>query len=546
MSEQWSRVLALDELPIGGAKTVRTAGEQIAVFRVDADTVHAVDNRCPHEGYPLTSGDVKDGLLTCAWHNWKFTLCDGACVIGGEAVRSYAVRIDGGDIYIDVTPPPPEKVIPGLYASLDDAFEENDWGHAARTVVRLLEAGVAPLDVLAHGCNWAAVHARYGFDHGLAVAGDIAALLGEEAFASEPEVLIVQALSLMVEPHLRRPTRALPEPGRARPDTGAELRRLIETEEREAAEALLRGALSRGAGPDEVFGWLTAAATDHFLDFGHAHIYCIKAEELLGAIGWQHADPIAVSLLSSIVYGTREDTLPYMKRFRREMEPITPQLAAWASATGGGRELGAERFVTRILDGDLHEALAAVAEALDRDVAGDRVALGLSVCAAERLMRFDLSIETSEDISEGWLDVTHTLTHADAVRESLLRRPGAETLRGLFHSARFVNHLTPLDGPERAPDGDPPPIDDMVRSIASDTLALPIFVDHHIKMVLAARRLCRALAADDELAPYADLPRIATGRFLAGPHRQRRITRRARNSRAFVSTGSLGTRLLGY
>jgi hypothetical protein len=143
------------------------------------------------------------------------------------------------------------------------------------------------------------------------------------------------------------------------------------------------------------------------------------------------------------------------------------------------------------------------------------------------------------------------MTHADAVRESLLRRADAESLRGLLHSARFVNHLSPLDAPpERRGDAgaEAPTMDEMVTSVTDDRLALPIFVDHHIKMVLAARRLCRGLADDCQLGSLgvADLPRIATARFLAGPHQQRRMRRRARAARRFVSEGKLLERRLGY
>jgi hypothetical protein len=473
-------------------------------------------------------------------------------VLGGEAVRSYPVRVQGDQIYIDVRPLPASKRVPALFSSLEDAFEENDWGHAGRTVVRLLECGVEPAQILGRGCEWAALHAPYGFDHGLAVAADLGALLDEDAFAETPEVLLLEALSLMVEPNLRRPQRQLPEPGLARPDLGAELRRLVEAEELESAESLLRGALARGADPGRVFRWITHAATDHFLDFGHAHIYCVKAEELIDIIGWERADPIVVSLLTRIVNGTREDTLPYMKRYRREVESITPELAGWAERDGGsGVELGFEPFSRRVLDGKLGDALGAVTDALGRGVDPDRVALALGVCAAERLMRFDATLEMNDEISEGWLAVTHSLTHADAVRETLRRRLDAESLRGLLHSARFVNHLAPLDAPpERRGDRNAPApsIDEMVEGVVDDLLALPIFVDHHIKTVLAARRLGRGLAADIELGQgdQRELPRLATARFLAGPHRQRRIRRNALVSRRFVSTGKLQKQLLGY
>lgn len=549
MTQQWNRVLAVDELADGTAKTVRTAGEQIAVFR-SGDAVYAVDNRCPHEGYPLASGDVKDGLLTCAWHNWKFQLCDGECVLGGEAVRAYPVRVEDGHIYIDVQPPPKAERVPGLLRSLDDAFEEASWGQVARTVARLLDCDLSPAKVLAFGCEWAATHAKYGFDHGLAATADLAALLEEPPFRQEPELLIVEAFNLMVEPNLRRPLRELPAPAQipAGLDLDTELRRLVEAEELEAAEALLRGAIAAGATADEVFAWLTHAATDHFLDFGHAHIYCVKAEELLAVLGWEHADPIAVSLLTMIVYGTREDTLPYMKRYRREVEPLWPRLAGWAARESSATSLDFDQFRAHILDGELGEALGAVATTLDAGVPPHRIALALAACAAERLLRFDVEIEHSDDIGEGWLDVTHSLTHADAVRETLLRRPDADNLRGLFHSARFINHLQPLDAPadHRVAVASTPAIDELVASVVDDRFTAPIFVDHHIKTTLAARRISGALAADAELSAEHDLPRAATARFVASSITERRIRRTTRNSKRFVATGRRQQRLLGY
>src|ERR1043165_7479637 len=72
---------------------------QIAVFKVDG-RVFAIDNRCPHEGYPLAVGSLSaDCVLTCNWHNWKFRLEDGKCTMGGDNVRSYPTRLEGGDVW---------------------------------------------------------------------------------------------------------------------------------------------------------------------------------------------------------------------------------------------------------------------------------------------------------------------------------------------------------------------------------------------------------------------------------------------------------------
>lgn len=34
----------------------------------------AVDNRCPHMGFPLDRGTCGDGILTCHWHHASFDL----------------------------------------------------------------------------------------------------------------------------------------------------------------------------------------------------------------------------------------------------------------------------------------------------------------------------------------------------------------------------------------------------------------------------------------------------------------------------------------
>src|SRR5579875_1809862 len=114
MSE-WVRAAAVADIRVGGARSF--------AWR---------DKRCPHQGYALVRGDVRDGQLTCAWHNWKFDLRTGTCRHGGENVRTYPVRVAGGQVYIDVADPPAEVIRPELFASLAAAMEDLDVGRVAR------------------------------------------------------------------------------------------------------------------------------------------------------------------------------------------------------------------------------------------------------------------------------------------------------------------------------------------------------------------------------------------------------------------------------
>jgi nitrite reductase/ring-hydroxylating ferredoxin subunit len=97
----WLRV-PLAALDAEGRATIDLDGEEIAVFLVDG-RVHAVGNRCPHEGNPLVEGELLGPTLTCAYHNWKFDLETGACLFGEEPLRLYPAEVRDGEILIDVT-----------------------------------------------------------------------------------------------------------------------------------------------------------------------------------------------------------------------------------------------------------------------------------------------------------------------------------------------------------------------------------------------------------------------------------------------------------
>ena len=59
-----------------GCVVVSVGGQTVALF-ADNGVVRAVDNRCPHMGFPLHRGSVCDGILTCHWHHARFDLESG-------------------------------------------------------------------------------------------------------------------------------------------------------------------------------------------------------------------------------------------------------------------------------------------------------------------------------------------------------------------------------------------------------------------------------------------------------------------------------------
>jgi 3-phenylpropionate/trans-cinnamate dioxygenase ferredoxin component len=82
-----------------GRAVVDAGGTEIAVFLVDGRP-HAFANECPHEGNPLSEGEILGDTLTCAFHGWRFDLATGGCLFGDEAARVFRAELQGDEIVV--------------------------------------------------------------------------------------------------------------------------------------------------------------------------------------------------------------------------------------------------------------------------------------------------------------------------------------------------------------------------------------------------------------------------------------------------------------
>ncbi|SIS64513.1 nitrite reductase (NADH) small subunit [Roseivivax lentus] len=98
----WIDIGALDDIPLRGARIVKTRMGCVALFRTDPEEVFATSDRCPHRGGPLSEGIVHDRKVTCPLHNWVFSLETGAAQGADEGViATFPVRVEAGRILID-------------------------------------------------------------------------------------------------------------------------------------------------------------------------------------------------------------------------------------------------------------------------------------------------------------------------------------------------------------------------------------------------------------------------------------------------------------
>ena len=100
----WIDIGALEDIPLRGARVVKTALGCVAVFRTAEDEVFATSERCPHKGGPLSEGIVHGRQVTCPLHNWVFSLETGEAQGADDGrIDTFAARVENDRVFLDGT-----------------------------------------------------------------------------------------------------------------------------------------------------------------------------------------------------------------------------------------------------------------------------------------------------------------------------------------------------------------------------------------------------------------------------------------------------------
>ncbi len=535
--------LRLDDLPVGSMRMARVDGHKVTLVRT-SEGVFALDHACPHEGYGLTQGVLDDNVLTCAWHNWKFRVDDGACLLGEEDVRTHDVTVaDDGRLAVALNEPEPAELRPQLLDSLRRGIANDYVGQVSRDVVRLLRADANPGEMIWEAVAHGAPRADFGWGHSIASATDCLGMV--DLYDGDQRALpIVQGIAGIAETERNRPVNPLPDPFRTLgPDPATAFRAHVEGERLEDAQALLRGALHAGATADELRPWFTAVVSDHLLGYGHGAIYAQKAFQLLERLGWERADTVLPYLVPTIVYGTREDTLPYMRPFVKALADVDlPALAAvepdhaWSAASDGG-ELRRAILADGTTGRERARPLLVAADALRDGAAVDGVLDVVVDAVAERMLRYDPAGEFDFHDDFGWLDITHGITFANAARWHAQRLgPHPDSVRLALWTV-FLAHWTGRHEWHTAV-GEPVEVDLGTTDlrVAGEELQRRALDDTTTAFIVHAHAVKTSVAATDEARRSGSpAPLQATARFMDAPKLERFVAANVARSIDFLS-----------
>ena len=434
------RVATLEELQRTGVKVVSTEGRAIAVFYNEGHP-HAVDNRCPHMGFPLSRGTVSDGILTCHWHHAKFDLA-GGCTFDpfADDVASFAVEVRDGDVWVDPRPIEEDRSTHWL-RKLDEGLEQNIRLVMAKAVVGLTELDETAI-ILERTARFGTQYRASGWSDGLSILTAMANVLPVLDAADRPRALYHGVMHVARSVDGQAPDFDLAplvtteqRPGVFR----GWFRRFAETRSQEAAERCLRTAIAAGLSPRELADILFAACTDHvFMDTGHALDFANKACELLDHVGWQYAADILPSVIPDIVRAQRmEETSSWQHPVDLTVLLRDADEQLDDAIEHGGQRLarwdGHRRLAEMILDGDPGDSLGAILDAVREGAPLTELSAAVAYAAARRPVHFHTSNEFAD-----WNTVHHTFTYCNAVDQAMRRAPSRELARGILDGAMSV------------------------------------------------------------------------------------------------------------
>lgn len=456
----------IDVLKEEGARIVKGGQHGIAVLYHE-DEFYAVDNRCPHLGFPLHMGSLCDGILTCHWHHARFDVKSGGTLDPwADDMTTYPVQIRDGEVWVNPIPHN-KQTLEKLRRRLRDGLEQNISLVIAKAVIGLIEAGEPATYIARIGVEFGTKHRRSGWRSGLTILTAMTNVLNK--LDKNGQILaLYQGLVHVGRESVGMGTRfllgALPIKDAKTQPTIEQLsewyRRNIEVRDAQGAERVLLTAIELGASTEQISNMMMTAVTDHFyMNIGHTLDFHNKAFEMITHIGEEYRPNVLSSLLPELSNASRSEESHSWQSPVNLVQPLQEAFVELPSILNTEplqtKSVDEKKLVDQILSDQPLDTVDALLDALKLGLTPVRLAQLVTLAAAERVARFHVQNEFRD-----WITVLHTLTHAHAVHEALRRSTTPELTRAIFHGAmsiyldRFLN--TPTAGrPKVAPSDSP-------------------------------------------------------------------------------------------
>ena len=427
-------------------------GTHFAVFKFE-DKFYAVDNRCPHMGYPMSKGSIRDGVLICHWHHWEFDLKSGGCFLAsGDDLKAFPVESrDDGYLYVGLARGEKEaakrRVIDRGKRALQRGLKDQSTFFIAKAVTALRGAGATPQEIIQQGLHYGTHKSSEGWSSGVAIL-TLAGNLWTQVDPKDHNLFLVHGLA-----QVSRRTTGSSRPYRAPfPRTNEEhdlttlkrwFRYFIDKRHQGAAERILLTLNDRGYPKSVIADFVFTAATDfYFTGDGHAVDFANKMFEALDYVEWEGAHEILRPIIIDLVSRTRHeetsrwaDSVPVLEDIFTRIDDI------WEENQANEASLDISEFSQTLLGDDFMPIVAELEAQLRAGVNPTDICRAITYASAVRTVRFHLKNEGD------WHDVANIYSYAHALYCGFHYAPSAELMRGIFHGAVFLTYLRWLNMP---------------------------------------------------------------------------------------------------
>lgn len=442
--DNWIQAGRVETLKKGGSKVIKGG---IAVFYHE-DQVFALDNRCPHMGFPLHMGSLCDSILTCHWHHARFDACSGGTLDPwADDVPTYPVKVENGEIWV-YSKPDSKGEEDKLIQRLQEGLEQNISLVIAKAIVALMEANISETRIAQIGIQFGITYRPQGWGSGLTILTAMVNVIPKlDKYGRF--LALFQGLVHVARDSAGQGARFMLQP---LPDAKTSTARLskwylqcIEVRDRQGAERIILTSLENGTNLKDMFETMMTAVTDHFfLDGGHTLDFHNKAFEWLETSDQAHIEKVLSSLVPLTANARRSEELHSWQSPINLVKPLEEAFEICNDITkieiDESIVMDEEVLLRQILSDHPIETIEYITKLLQRGCSPVHLSRIVALAAAERVAKFHTQNEFRD-----WITVLHTFTHAHAVHQSFIRKNDTMLLRSIYYSVvsiyldRFLN-----------------------------------------------------------------------------------------------------------
>ena len=448
----YHKLCAAETIEQGEGKPFHVNGTHLAVFRY-GDKFYAVDNRCPHMGYPMSEGSVRDGVLICHWHHWEFDLKSGGCFLAfGDDLKAFPVDLrDDGNLYVGLArgekAAAQRRIIDRGKRALERGLKDRSSFFIAKAVTALNDAGATPQEIIQQGLYYGANKSSDGWSSGVTIL-TLAANLWDEVDEKDHNLFLVHGLA-----QISNRTTGSSRPYRApfpRMDDEHDLttlkrwfRYFVDKRHAGAAERILLTLRDRGYDKPVIADFVYTAATDfYFTGDGHALDFANKMFEALDYVEWEGAHEMLRPIVVDLVSRTRHEETSRWADAVPVLEPVFERLdEIWTENQSNRASIDTSEFAQTMLGSEFAPIVEEIEQKLRAGVNPVEICRAMTYASAIRTARFHLKNEGD------WHDVANIYSYCHALYCAFHYAPSKELLRGIFHGAVFLAYVRWLNMP---------------------------------------------------------------------------------------------------